>query len=285
MKEIYMTFYNYGIGAMSGQLTFEDQVAKAKEMGFDGAEIFAPFTDETVAILEKYGMNTMEARAKWGDNGELMYIDQMQKCGIKYISGAEGYYDRESALRTAEELNELGRKLKPYGFKADSHNHTGEFLFNEQDGEYLWETVAKNTDPDLVCFKMDIGWSTIAGIDSSYLIAKYPGRTELIHIKPATAILGPEAMNMGAQQRRPRPAPGKNPMDDPEMKKMMERMQEINRKSQGKMCDFVRDLREILVTAEKYGAKSFILERDGFYMEDRIAVMTEDLAYLREIWN
>ena len=187
-------------------------------------------------------------------------------------------------MKAAEQLNELGKKGQPYGFMADSHNHTGEFSFDEVDGCYCWETVAKNTDPDLVCFKLDIGWSTIAGVDSNYLMKKYPGRVQLIHIKPATAIGNPDTMNAG-KQRFERPAGGRRPdMNDPAMKEMMKQMNARMVAFQGPMADFVRDLKEMLDTAEAYGAKSFIIERDGYYLEDRVEVIRQDLETVRKVW-
>ena len=282
MRKIYNTLYNF----MGTGLSFEDQSRVSKELGFAGMEIFEQFTDETMEILKKYDLETMEARVQYDENGDFKYIDNMQKAGIKYISGAEGYWDHETAMKAAEELNALGKKGQPYGFKADSHNHTGEFCFDEVDGCYCWETIAKNTDPDLVCFKLDIGWSTIAGVDSNYLMKKYPGRVELVHIKPATAIGNPDTMNNGKNMAsRPRRAPGERPnMNDPAMKKMME---ELNKKMlayQGPMADYVRDLKELLDTAEACGAKSFIIERDGYYLEDKVEVIRRDLETVNAVW-
>ena len=284
MRKIYNTLYNF----MATGLPFEEQARISKEMGFAGLEAFVGFSDEDLEVFKKYDLEAMEARVQYDDNGDFKNIENMQKIGIKYISGAEGYWDHETAMKAAEQLNALGKKGQPYGFKADSHNHTGEFCFDEVEGCYCWETVAKNTDPDLVCFKMDIGWSTIAGVDSNYLIKKYPGRVELVHIKPATKILNPDIMNNGKQQaERPRPANGERPrfdMNDPAVKAMLAEMNKRMAVAQGPMENFVRDLKEILDTAEKFGAKSFIIERDGYYKEDRLEVIREDLAYVKKIW-
>ena len=282
MRKIYNTLYNF----MATGLSFAEQARVSKEMGFAGLEAFEAFTDETVEVFKKYDLEAMEARAQYEDNGDFKYIENMQKAGIKYISGAEGYWDHETAMKAAEELNKLGKKGQPYGFKADSHNHTGEFCFDEVEGCYCWETVAKNTDPDLVCFKLDIGWSTIAGVDSNYLIKKYPGRVELIHIKPATAIGSPDTMNNGKQmaERPPMPRGARPNFDDPAMKAMLAELNKKQLAYQGPMADFVRDLKEILDNAEKYGAKSFIIERDGYYLDDRIEVIRQDLETVNKVW-
>ena len=280
MKDIYNTMYNFGFGGMS----FREQVETCAKIGFTGLEIFNAFDEATMAILQEFGMKTLEARAQYEENGDFKYLENMQKAGIRFIAGAEGYFDRESALRAAEQLNELGKKGQPYGFKAVSHNHTGEFCFNEQDGEYCWETVAKNTDPALVSFKLDIGWSTIAGVDSNYLMKKYPGRVELVHVKPATGIRNPDFMNMGKVQREMPRGAGRPDRNDPKVKAMIE---ESNRRTlavQGPMKDYVRDLKEMMETAEACGALAMIIERDGFYLPDRVQVIKEDFDYVRSIW-
>ena len=114
MRKIYNTLYNF----MGTGLSFEEQSRVSKELGFAGMEIFEGFTDETMEILKKYELETMEARVQYDENGDFKYIENMQKAGIKYLSGAEGYWDHETAMRAAEQLNALGKKGQPYGFKA-----------------------------------------------------------------------------------------------------------------------------------------------------------------------
>lgn len=192
-----------------------------------------------------------------------------------------GDNDRDSALWTAEQLNALGKLCKPYGFKAVTHNHTGEFMFNEKDGEYCWETVAKNTDPDLVSFKLDIGWASIAGVDCAYLIRKYAGRVELVHVKPATKIFGTGAMNtrkLGFGSKDP----GAKQVAPPSMADVGAIMKHVA-PAQGPMKDYVFNLQGIMETAESCGAKAFILERDCFYT-DRVQVMREDAEFIRTFW-
>ena len=44
----------------------------------------------------------------------------------------------------------------------------------------------KETEPDLVCFELDLFWAEVAGVDPVALINKYPGRIKLLHVKEMT---------------------------------------------------------------------------------------------------
>ena len=291
MKDFFTSTYNFG---MFDQRPMEEKLAAIQKIGFTGAEVLAPFNAELAALLDKYGLKVLDSNISLDEDMNCVInenIELMQKHGIKYVGcNPISYFDdRETMLKAAEILNRNGKKLSEYGIKASFHNHTGEFRFNEQEGEYLWETFAKNTDPNYVCFKLDVGWAHIAGVDVEYLIQKYSGRVELTHIKPCTGILGKEAAVMGrmmaGRPRRPAgsppPAPPSTPPElPPEIKKFME----LVATAQGPMKDNLQDLKLIMELAEKHGCKVFTLERDGFYLDDRIKVMEEDLAFIRTFW-
>ena len=285
MKDFFTSTYNFG---MFDQQPMEQKLAAIQKMGFTGAEVLAPFNAELVGLLEKYGLKVLDSNITLDDNMNCVIdenIELMMKHGIKYVGcNPINYFDdREATLRAAEILNKNGKKLSEYGIKVSLHNHTGEFIFNEQEGEYLWETFAKNTDPKYVCFKLDVGWAHIAGVDVEYLIQKYSGRVELAHIKPCTRILGKEAAVVGKMMagRPRRPAASESPPElPPEIKKFME----LVAAAQGPMKDNLQDLKLIMELAEKHGCKVFTLERDGFYVDDRIKVMEEDLAFIRTFW-
>ncbi len=279
MKDLYLMLYNFGFG--NDVPSFAEQLRIAKELGFQGVELTRPVDAEAVRLLKTENLKLIEGQKNVNAAGELQNIDLMQALGVRFIGGEEGYNDRDSALWTAEQLNALGKLCKPYGFKAVTHNHTGEFMFNEKDGEYCWETVAKNTDPDLVSFKLDIGWASIAGVDCAYLIRKYAGRVELVHVKPATKIFGTDAMNtrkLGFGSKDP----GAKQVAPPSMADVGEIMKHVA-PAQGPMKDYVFNLQGIMETAESCGAKAFILERDCFYT-DRVQVMREDAEFIRTFW-
>ena len=61
----------------------------------------------------------------------------------------------------AEQLNELGGKVKQAGFQLGYHNHNQEFL--AIDGVIPYDVLMDRTDPALVKFQIDVGNLTFAG--------------------------------------------------------------------------------------------------------------------------
>jgi sugar phosphate isomerase/epimerase len=47
----------------------------------------------------------------------------------------------------------------------------------------LFDTLAKNTDPKLLGFEIDVFWAKAGGADPAALIAGLPGRVPLLHVK------------------------------------------------------------------------------------------------------
>jgi sugar phosphate isomerase/epimerase len=83
--------------------------------------------------------------------------------------------------KMADDLNVLGRKLKPEGFLLGYHNHEVEFVPVE--GQMPWDILVTNTDPSLVSYQIDVGNLSFAGADAVTYLAKYPGRYFSLHCK------------------------------------------------------------------------------------------------------
>ena len=110
------------------------------------------------------------------------HVDYAIDLGLKYI--IDPWADMktyEDAAAFAEKLNKAGKICKDKGISFGYHNHAHEFA-ECKDGT-LMDTLLMNTDPDLVCFQLDVGWSTIAGYDALDYFKKYAGRFKLIHVK------------------------------------------------------------------------------------------------------
>ncbi|MFD1957306.1 sugar phosphate isomerase/epimerase family protein [Paenibacillus thailandensis] len=89
--------------------------------------------------------------------------------------------DRESALRLAEQLGVLGKRLKDNGFALYLHNHAHEF---KSDGETtLFDLLADNTDPELLKFELDMVWAMRAGIDPVAVLERLGSRCDMVHQK------------------------------------------------------------------------------------------------------
>src|SRR5262249_32427438 len=50
-------------------------------------------------------------------------------------------------------------------------------------GELMFDILMRETKPDLVCYEMDVFWAFHAGQDPAKLLAKYPNRWALLHVK------------------------------------------------------------------------------------------------------
>lgn len=84
--------------------------------------------------------------------------------------------------RNAAYLNGKGAGLKAHGLKIGFHNHNNEFAPLPSGGT-IFDLLLRETDPAIVTFELDVGWSASAGVDSAALIAKHPHRFSALHVK------------------------------------------------------------------------------------------------------
>lgn len=261
MRKLFMTTDNFGLGHVD--LSMEEQIRTIAELGFEGIEHHFPFSEELVYLLNKYHLEMIDSYVPFKEED----VDMMQKLGIKYVFSRVKVQNREDALREAEALNREGKRMAQYGLKVFFHNMGGEFLIDG--GEYLYEILLKNTDPQMVCSEMDLGWVICAGADPLHLLQKYPGRVELMHVKPTTKIYGAKAVVPDFSQA------GKEKMES--FRKMFHEMQ-------GPWSEIVRDYREPMELAESLGCKAFVYEREQYYTDDKIGIMRDDIAAIRKFW-
>ncbi|WP_194775061.1 sugar phosphate isomerase/epimerase family protein [Pararhodonellum marinum] len=80
-----------------------------------------------------------------------------------------------------EYFNNIGLLSKASDIKFGFHNHAGEFVKIED--EIMYDYMLNHTDPDLVCYEMDVYWVTKGGHNPVDYLEKYPGRFPLLHIK------------------------------------------------------------------------------------------------------
>lgn len=83
--------------------------------------------------------------------------------------------------QVADKFNAAGAKVKAEGFRFAFHNHTD---IMKQTGDVLpVDILMRETDPALVSYQMDIYWTVSGGADPLALLAKYPGRFKMLHVK------------------------------------------------------------------------------------------------------
>lgn len=289
MKDIYLASYSFGHAVR----TAEEKIKTAKDLGFQGVEMMGPVNQELADLLHAYDMKIIDTMESPTVDGFVSNIDLLHQLGIKYVCGTElvSFGNHRQALLAAEIMNKIGKKLHENGLKLYYHNHTHEW--HKDQGEYLMETILRNTDPDYVCLQMDTGWALCAGIDPISFIKTYSGRVELMHVKSCTKVLGPDGvgfmMPSADGDGRGRMFSGE-PMDMPEgplpepSAEMLASMARIKEAS-GTMTDCIADYKAIILAAEAHGCKSFIIERDEHYLPDPIDCIRDDINTIRTLFQ
>ncbi len=117
--------------------------------------------------------------------------------GAKYLINpwADAFFDFDTQPEYIAKMIEAAEDLKKYGMKTGFHNHMNEFLINPKTGKTYWDTFAEAT-PAEVLLEQDCGWSTVSSQDAAALIRKYPGRSEVLHFKPAVRTAHPDKISI-----------------------------------------------------------------------------------------
>ncbi len=93
-------------------------------------------------------------------------------------------FTEEMAHAMAAKFNTWGAACKKEGLRFGYHPHGLEFKPTAAgQGEVMFDILARETKADLVTYEMDVYWVYITGVDPVMLLAKYPTRFSLLHIK------------------------------------------------------------------------------------------------------
>jgi sugar phosphate isomerase/epimerase len=112
-------------------------------------------------------------------------VKEARQLDLKYAGCAwidhENEFDERACREAIAVFNRAGKALAPHGIKFMYHIHGYEFR-PYGNGAFL-DLLMAETDPENVCFQMDVYWVVHPGRDPVELLRKYPGRWELMHIK------------------------------------------------------------------------------------------------------
>ena len=98
--------------------------------------------------------------------------------------------------RIAAQFNKAAGQVKAAGFQFAFHNHDAEF---KKIGDVVpLELLIKETDPALVSYEMDIYWVVNGGGDPLDLVARYPGRFKMLHVKDSAGPPDHKMVDVGA---------------------------------------------------------------------------------------
>lgn len=153
---------------------------------------------EIRSSLDKAGLRCVSAHHPFADLharfDELVAFDQ--QLGAKFIvcsspgyavppvPGANGGprpYTLDDWKYNADQFNEMGPKLAAAGMHFAYHNHTREFVQTDNRTPYF--ELLRLTDPKTVTMELDCGWAIVGGANPVDIMAKYPNRFSMLHVK------------------------------------------------------------------------------------------------------
>ncbi len=153
----------------------------------EGGGLYGMSVDDFNALLRKLGLRIVSVGADYKrlrDETDGVVKDA-KAVGARHVMCSwiphEGPFSREHTDGAIRDFNAAGRKLKDAGLEFAYHVHGYEFQPGT-DGT-LFDVMAKNTDPEVVSFEMDVFWVARGGGDPVGLFRKYPGRFTLTHLK------------------------------------------------------------------------------------------------------
>jgi sugar phosphate isomerase/epimerase len=160
---------------------------------YEGGQIYGMAPREFRTFVEDLGMKLRSAhlggpRYTPGNKAETM--DWWKKAVEDHEIAGAGYVIKPSMPipKTLKELdiwndyyNSIGDIAADSRMKFGFHNHAREF--EEIEGEVMLEYMIKNTNPETVCYELDVYWCKKGGHDPATFINKHAGRFPLLHIK------------------------------------------------------------------------------------------------------
>jgi sugar phosphate isomerase/epimerase len=171
-----------------------DALDKAKGFGFTIAELYSGLpleTEKLKAELAARGITAVSAHFGYdGLKKDLAgSVKTAQALGLKYAGVAwipheSAEFGEADVKRAAADFEEFGAAFKAAGIQFFYHTHGYEFRpVAEGSTDTFFDLLVKATKPDLVAFEMDVFWVFHPGGDPAKLLAKYPDRWALMHLK------------------------------------------------------------------------------------------------------
>lgn len=196
---------------------------------------------EANGFLKDIGVRMISTHLGLADiNDEL--VEKAAKVGLEYIicPAIGPQKDLNAWKQKAAEFNMKGELCKKYGLKFGYHNHSYSFAFvNGLKGQ---KVLLDNTDPNLVCYELDMCWSEAAGENTIEHLKQYGSRYELCHVKQLI-------------DKDPKP-------------------------KQTDLADGIIDYKKLLRAAKDNGMKYYLVEQEQ-YPVDSITSMRNDAIFMK----
>ncbi len=170
---------------------FEATIAKVAEIGYREVELSSSLkasAKEQKAAFVRLGLTAPSTHKTYEELGDR-WPSTLEDCkffGCHYVvipGVTDEIHNKPDGYKiAAETFNRAGEISKKAGIQLCFHNHWAEFVPNAA-GDRPFDILLKYGDPQLLKMEMDLGWSSVAGIDPLKYFAKYPGRFPLVHVK------------------------------------------------------------------------------------------------------
>ena len=159
-------------------------------LGFSGSGFFGRTAREVRESLDRHGLaapamhvDLDTLRDRTAEVGEAA-----QTLGHRYAGMSSIPPERRRTLddyrRMADELNAIGARARPLGFKVLYHNHG--YGFAPLAGQVPIRVLMDRLDPEVVALEMDLFWTVAGGADPVELLDAYPRLYRLMHVKDMT---------------------------------------------------------------------------------------------------
>jgi sugar phosphate isomerase/epimerase len=167
---------------------------KVKMFGFDTVETAGTYNlgpEKLKALLDERGLKPVSGHFQYGPLKQdvAAAVKEAQALGLKFavcpwIPHEEAGFTEADVKKAAADFNAWGEAFKAAGITFAYHPHGYEFRpVSEGSSETLFDLMVKKTKAEFVSFEMDVFWVTHPGQDPVKLLAKYPQRWALMHLK------------------------------------------------------------------------------------------------------
>jgi sugar phosphate isomerase/epimerase len=184
----------YSLRVMMAKQGWRAAMDQAKAFGFTYIEGSGPPKGITLeayqADLAALGLTEISAGVDYAHLGKDLAgsVALVKSLGCKYAMIAwiphgdtEGFTEAE-AKQAVSDFNTWGAAFKAEGISLVYHPHGYEFR-PLPNGDTLFDMIARQTNPEDINFEMDVFWITHGGQDPTKLLAKYPDRWKMMHVK------------------------------------------------------------------------------------------------------
>lgn len=166
-------------------------LALISKLGFrkvEAGDLYGRTPADFLKLLRANGLQAVSMGASWDDlkKDAAAVAARAGAIGAGYvvcstIPHSAKHLAEADVPPAAEALNAWGRTLSELGFNLCYHTHGTEFD-PSPDGT-RFDTLLKLTNPEFVAYEMDIFWIVYGFQDPVAMLARYPGRFPLMHIK------------------------------------------------------------------------------------------------------